>query len=490
MRDAKKDMAKNLTATIVAAQGPGKHHVLGGNSPSALANSGHETLETTGVYGDLFAQAKSDHDTYVDLKLLAKLVLDVAGISGYPTIKHGRVLLEKQLASAHILKLDDLKYLSPKIISEGLKGAVEMKNVAAITLLSRFAYIDDNHHVLSVLDIKQADLTAKTVKFVVRSHEQILKVKITAEDFKSVSTFNDVNILSVVEGYKQILYDFGMEFLLDKNAARDCNWDQEAGQHFFENALFMRIITHRNRRSSGSHLLANAKGSGINAFRSLVAAYLPAEKIGRLLGILETQLKDLRLLRLRDVHIFFSVVSWIIKSIIELGDDQWTKNSFTAPKILQILNSSSTELNSNKEGILSMTLQQGPVGTTDVERLESVSNKLYQKHSDSALTKHSGSLPPGFFPDYTQVNRYTRDCKDIKAGKEPAVLADLKSKATKLRALTKIAEENARKRGPEPEAEAEPEEVAAPSAQPAAHAEGGQRKKKKRNNSNRKGGNK
>ena len=99
------------------------------------------------------------------------------------------------------------------------------------------------------------------------------------------------------------------------------------------------------------------EGNGILAFKKLVESYLPKEKNKRLQQILDSIFRELRLLRLTDVHIFFLVVSWITKSMIELGDTKWEQEEYTATKVFLILNSSSTELH-NKEMALECGLGQ------------------------------------------------------------------------------------------------------------------------------------
>ena len=74
------------------------------------------------------------------MSALSKLILDLAALqdTDCPNIGKGRKLLEKQLVTTHIRSLKDLEFLSPKIISDGFKGSLELKVIAAVTLLAKF----------------------------------------------------------------------------------------------------------------------------------------------------------------------------------------------------------------------------------------------------------------------------------------------------------------------------------------------------------------
>ena len=213
------------------------------------------------------------------------------------------------------------------------------------------------------------------------------EIACTTEHFKLITSFNDNNILSVIDSCKQVLYNHDMVYLLDKDEKGETAWDLDAGQHFFQNKWFMKVITHRNHRPWGAHILVDREGNGILAFKKLVESYFPKEKNKRLQQILDSIFRELRLLRLTDVHILFLVVSWITKSMIELGDTKWEQEEYTATQVFLMLNSSSTELH-NKETALSMILAKMPEGDDNTKQLQLVKNELYRKYSDHALTKH------------------------------------------------------------------------------------------------------
>ena len=54
--------------------------------------------------------------------------------------------------------------------------------------------------------------------------------------------------------------------------------------------------------------------------------------------------------------------------------------------------------------------------------LDSIKNSLYSLYTNVKLQECAPNLPEGFFPDYTNVKKYGKILRDLKAGKTSSLV--------------------------------------------------------------------
>ena len=88
------------------------------------------------------------------------------------------------------------------------------------------------------------------------------------------------------------------------------------------------MLSKRLRRKSNSHLVNGVTYNGVEAFKRMCNTYLPQEKVDALLCQLHKNFEQLKLIRVKDEHSFFTTVGWYVRAYNKLATtttQRWDK---------------------------------------------------------------------------------------------------------------------------------------------------------------------
>lgn len=366
-------------------------------------------------------------------RTLGKLGVLLMGMNRYPYSKAAKKRLCKKLmdslASLGISNLKDLENFNDKLMVSALGQAVDAKSIASLTRVAKFARINEAEHVLEYLGIEAEDVTAETIKWVTISWDRRNELPNDVELIKQIPTMNEQNAYSVLELFKQLAYDLGIGRLLETDAEGKPVCKLTLGEMIFENLYLLRGLNRKFRRTASAHIIGNEKFNGVKALQELTKAFMPVSYRIQLATALETQLNELKLLRLKDINAFFTVMEWYMKGLQELDPEKWT-TKVCESKVKHLVTNSRGDINPKEQvlgNILSGFAQDG--NKQDIKELKQV---LYRDCSAIMLTKNRDDACSWFFPDYMNVARYKTLIDDIASGKEPPAIDTSKAARRKL----------------------------------------------------------
>ena len=178
--------------------------------------------------------------------------------------------------------------------------------------------------------------------------------------------------------------------------------------------------------------------NGVEAFKRMCDTYLPQEKVDALLCRLHKNFEQLKLVRVKDVHSFFTTVGWYIRAYNKLATTKAQKrDEATVSKlVIDLLSRSRHAIKGENGSNLTTALANIQSGAKSMD----IQEELYHLYSEEKLENCSTNLPNGFFPDYSYLK--------IHQGKNPPAVAQTladKRKAWSLKRKLKRTEDVAKR---------------------------------------------
>jgi hypothetical protein len=259
--------------------------------------------------------------------------------------------------------------------------------------------------VLKVLGIDEDGLTAVIINNVLASSRQASAIPETfAEKFrKIVPSPSDSTIIHFMDCFNNILTDFGLGHMMTVSEE-----ELRSGKYHLVDRIISTLLMEKVRKTAAFHCIQGTNMMGMALYREVVKTFFDENKKARLHEKVLDELKEIRLLRVSDVHDFFTSAQWFYHFLILL-DPVFGKHKFD--KILgDCLDKSHTWLQNQKDGDVTFVGLLGRKDELGADRLKEELFKLY-----TAMKLSGDGLPENFFPSYVSIKAYMKTLDELQS---------------------------------------------------------------------------
>jgi hypothetical protein len=277
--------------------------------------------------------------------------------------------------------------------------------MGAAMRLGEFMRLNADHKVLEVLGIDVDGVSAVIINNVLASHRQAKAIpEVFAEKFrKTVPNPSDSTIVHFMDCFNNILTDFGLGHMMTVS-------DEELrfGKYHLVDRIISTLLMEKVRKTAAFHCIQGSNMMGMALYREVVKTFFDENKKERLHEKVLDELKEIRLLRVSDVHDFFTSAQWFYHFLILL-DPVFGKHKFD--KILgDCLDKSHTWLQNQKDGDVTFVGLLGRKDELGADRLKEELFKLY-----TAMKLSGNGLPENFFPSYVSIKAYMKTLDELQS---------------------------------------------------------------------------
>jgi hypothetical protein len=341
-----------------------------------------------------------------DFLLMVGLTLELAKFteSTCPNFTEGFYLTMAQFAEAGVLGLHSLENM-PETEVKATLSHVPGRVMGAAMRLGEFMRLNADHKVLKVLGIEEDGLSAIIINNVLASHRQAKAIpEAFAEKFrKGVPCPSDSSIIHFMDCFTNILTDFGLSHMLSVS-----DEDLRFGKYHLVDKIISTLLMEKVRKTAAFHCIQGTNMMGMALYREVVKTFFDESKKERLLEKVLDELKEIRLLRVSDVHDFFTSAQWFHHFLILLNP-VFGKREFD--KILgDCLDKSHTWLQNQKDGDVTFVGLLGRKDELGAGKLKEELFKLY-----TAMKLSGNGLPENFFPSYVSIKAYMQTLDELQS---------------------------------------------------------------------------
>ena len=399
------------------------------------------------TFGNRIERILKDKELKTNFVLMVGLTLELAEFttSTCPKFSDGFNLTMAQFAEAGVVSLYSLEHMTETEVKATLSH-VPGRIMGAAMRLGEFMRLNADHQVLKVLGIDEDGLTATVINNVLASKRQAEAIpEAFAEKFrKSVPNPSDSAIVHFMDCFNNILTDFGLGHMMTVSDEK-----LKFGKYHLVDRKISILLTEKVRKTAAFHCIQGENMMGMALYREVVKTFFDESKKARLREKVLDELKEIRLLRVSDVHDFFTSAQWFYHFLILL-DPVFLRESFD--KILgDCLDKSHTWLQNQKDGDVTFVGLLGRKDELGADRLKDELFKLY-----TAMKLSGNGLPENFFPSYVSIKAYMSTIDELQTcGKKKRDTVQTAESRHKVEARVRFAETSNKKRKVDNTAETE-----------------------------------
>jgi hypothetical protein len=275
--------------------------------------------------------------------------------------------------------------------------------MGAAMRLGEFMRLNADHDVLKVLGIDEDGVSAVIVNNVLASSRQAEAIPDAfAEKFrKTVPNPSDSTIIHFMDCFTNILTDFGLGHMMTVSEE-----DLRLGKYHLVDRIISTLLMEKVRKTAAFHCIQGSNMMGMALYREVVKTFFDESKKAKLHEKVLDELKEIRLLRVSDVHDFFTSAQWFYH-FLTLLDPVFGKHKFD--KILgDCLDKSHTWLQNQQDGDVSFVGLLARKEELGADRLKEELFKLY-----TSMKLSGNGLPENFFPSYVSIKAYMKTLADL-----------------------------------------------------------------------------
>ena len=356
------------------------------------------------VFGDRLERLLKSDRRKRDFLLMVGLTLDLAEFTKRTctSFNDGFNLTMAQFAEAGVLSLHSLETMTEAEVKATLPH-VPGRIMGAAQRLGSFMRLNADHKVLDVLGIDIEDLTSNVINNVLESDRQAKAIpEAFAEKFrKTVPNPCDSTIIHFMDSFSNVLLDFGLHHMMTVS-----DEDLEFGKHHLVDRIISKLLVEKVRKTSAFHCIQGNNMLGMGLYREVVKTFFDESKKTKLHEKVLDNLKEIRLLRVSDVHDFFTSAQWFYH-YLTLLDPCFGRDKFD--KILgDCLDKSHTWLQNQKDGDVTFVGLLSRKGELGAEKLQEELFKLY-----TTMKLSGDGLPENFFPSYVSIKAYLKTQEEL-----------------------------------------------------------------------------
>ena len=364
------------------------------------------TLPKHTTFGNRLECILGKQELKEDFMLMVGLTLELAEFttSTCPKFLDGFNLTMAQFAEAGVVSLYSLEHMTETEVKATLSH-VPGRIMGAAMHLGEFMRLNADHKVLEVLGIDVDGVSAIIINNVLASHRQAKAIpEVFAEKFrKIVPSPSDSTIIHFMDCFNNILTDFGLGHMMTVS-----DKDLKLGKYHLVDRIISILLTEKVRKTAAFHCIQGENMMGMALYREVVKTFFDESKKARLREKVLDELKEIRLLRVSDVHDFFTSAQWFYHFLILL-DPVFGKHKFD--KILgDCLDKSHTWLQNQKDGDVTFVGLLGCKNELGADRLKEELFKLY-----TAMKLSGNGLPENFFPSYVSIKAYMKTLDELQS---------------------------------------------------------------------------
>ena len=362
------------------------------------------TLPKHTTFGNRLECVLGKQELKEDFVLMVALTLELAEFteSTCPNFADGFNLTMAQFAEAGVLGLRSLENM-PEAEVKATLSHVPGRVMGAAMRLGEFMRLNADHDVLKVLGIDEDGVSAVIVNNVLASSRQAEAIPDAfAEKFrKTVPNPSDSTIIHFMDCFTNILTDFGLGHMMTVSEE-----DLRLGKYHLVDRIISTLLMEKVRKTAAFHCIQGSNMMGMALYREVVKTFFDESKKAKLHEKVLDELKEIRLLRVSDVHDFFTSAQWFYH-FLTLLDPVFGKHKFD--KILgDCLNKSHTWLQNQKDGDVSFVGLLARKEELGADRLKEELFKLY-----TSMKLSGNGLPENFFPSYVSIKAYMKTLADL-----------------------------------------------------------------------------
>lgn len=178
------------------------------------------------------------------------------------------------------------------------------------------------------------------------------------------------------------------------------------GKHHLVDRIISKLLVEKVRKTSAFHCIQGNNMLGMGLYREVVKTFFDESKKTKLHEKVLDNLKEIRLLRVSDVHDFFTSAQWFYH-YLTLLDPCFGRDKFD--KILgDCLDKSHTWLQNQKDGDVTFVGLLSRKGELGAEKLQEELFKLY-----TTMKLSGDGLPENFFPSYVSIKAYLKTQEEL-----------------------------------------------------------------------------
>jgi hypothetical protein len=364
------------------------------------------TLPKHTTFGNRLECILEKQELKEDFILMVGLTLELAEFteSTCPNFTEGFYLTMAQFAEAGVLGLYSLENMPETEVKAALSH-VPGRVMGAAMRLGEFLRLNADHGVLKVLGIDEDGLSAVIINNVLTSQRQAKAIpEVFAEKFrKTVPSPSDSTIVHFMDSFNNILTDFGLSHMLTVS-----DEDLRFGKYHLVDRIISTLLMEKVRKTAAFHCIQGFNMMGMALYREVVKTFFDEHKKMRLHEKVLDELKEIRLLRVSDVHDFFTSAQWFYHFLILL-DPVFGRRKFD--KILgDCLDKSHTWLQNQKDGDVTFV---GLLGRKDELGADKLKDELFKLYT--AMKLSGDGLPENFFPSYVSIKAYMKTLDELQS---------------------------------------------------------------------------
>jgi hypothetical protein len=247
-------------------------------------------------------------------------------------------------------------------------------------------------------------LTPAFIKNILESDRQSKAIpEAFAEKFrKAVPSPSDSSIIHFMDSFTSILSDFGLAHMMTLTVD-----EVKSRKYHLVDRIISNLLIDKVRKTAAFRCIQDSDKSGMALYQEVVKTFFDEmKKVKLLLKKVLDELKELCLLRISDVHHFFSSAQWYYH-FLKLLDPTYRKGKFD--KFLgDCLNKSHTWLQNRKDGDVTFVGLLSRKGEIGADKLIDELFKLY-----TTIKLSGDGLPENLSQSYVSMKAYVKMLEDL-----------------------------------------------------------------------------